>query len=302
MGYFVFFCRDRKIAHKRAYRNLGRGTMATLTGVLLDTDGLAPNPWRRWPRGCPISGPIPVTKPGDICPRFAHSHIYFRALQTPYFDAGSTAVIISGEVRAEIDDHTGAFTVTLNQGNYECWVGSDCFQINIPTDAGNFLLQNVIISDMNFLPPALNTYQGTFPSTAADFVLPANAVSYTGLPVATGWTQVVQGPGKYQIEAAVMILATSRGNGAQDNEIYTFYLWDSTNLVVVGLEVTAANIFTGTQGQMILRGTVNIAGPTTILLEVYGARNPNDVDQTPAPASVGTVVMEQSSISITRLS
>ena len=280
--------------------------MATLNGTILNTDGSAPNPWESSRRACPMPGPVPVTRAGDTTPRLAASHIYFWPLQTPYVDGA--AIVTSGPVRARIswetdagDPAPGSFTVTLNQGVYGCEVGGDEFQITIPSDIGVFELQNVITSTMNFLPTASNVYQGNFPATAADFVLPANAVGVIGAPVATGWTQVVQGPGKYQIEAAVMVLGTSRGNGQQDNETYTLYLQDTTHNVLVGQQVSVENIFTGTQGQIILRGTVTIAGASQVLLEVYAAGNPTADDPTPAPLSVGTIIMEQSSMSITRL-
>jgi hypothetical protein len=276
--------------------------VATLNGTILNSAGLAPSPWQRWPRGCPLPGPIPVTRGGDLNPVVAHSHIYFRPLQTPYVDTGlAGALVIGGSLRARIDGRTGAFTLQINQGNYAVTVGAECFEINIPSDAGTFTLAACILTAMTFQPPGSNTYQGNFPSAAANFVLPANAVNNTGVPVATAWTQVVQGPGKFQIVALLTILATTRGNGAQDNEVYTAYLWDTTDAVMVGLEVSVENIFTGTQGQMIVSGTVTILGATQILLEVYAAGNPNVVDQTAAPLSVGTIVMGQSSISITRL-
>ncbi len=276
--------------------------MAMLNGIILRSDGTAPNPCQRWPEGCPMPGPIPTSRAGDLNNSVAHSHIYFRPIQTPFVDIGqNNAIIIGGVRRARIDAETGAFTIQLLQGNYSVAVGAEVFEINIPSDAGTFELSACIVTAMNFQPPASNTYQGNFPSTADDFVLPANAVNNPGAPVATGWTQIVQGPGKFQIEASVMVYATSRDGNQQDNETYTAYLWDSTDAVIVGQTVTVDNIFTGTQGQIVLRGTVNIVGATQILLEVYAAGNPNTADQSAAPNSVGTILMDQSSISITRL-
>lgn len=280
--------------------------MATLNGTIFKIDGTAPNPWHTLPRGCPQPGPVAIAPSANFNPRFAKAHIYFQPCQTPFLDTNDEtsdgeAVIVTSEIRAEIDDQTGEFSVTLLAGNYKCTVGADEFLINIPSDSGTFELQNVITDGVNLLPPASNANQGTFPSTAEDFVLPANAVGVTGAPVATGWTQTVYGPGKFVVTAVVSIQATSRGNGAEDNEIYTAFLQDTTNNVQIGLEVCVQNIFTGATGQIILTGTVNIAGDSNVLLEVYAAGNPNTSDQTAAPDSVGTVIMGQCQINIQRL-
>jgi hypothetical protein len=282
--------------------------VATLNGTILKSDGSAPSPWSLRDGalpGCPISGPIANARPGDIHFVAAKSHIYFRLVGAPFVDgAAGGAVVAGGATRALIDPKTGAFSATLLAGNYRCTVGADEFDINIPADAGVFNLSDagIITGGLAVMPPASNANQGTYPAGAEDFVLPANAVGAIGNPVATGWTQTVYGPGKFQISAVLSILATSRGGGAEDNDIFTAYIWDSTHGVQIGQAVTVQTIFTGDQGQLLLTGTIMIAGASNVLLEVYAAGNPTAADPTPAPDSVGTIVMEQSSISIARLS
>jgi len=278
--------------------------MATLNGTILKSDGTAPNPWRDSRRACPLPGPVPVTRAGDIYPKVAHSHIYFWPVGTPYLAAPGSQLISQGDLplRARISAKDGSFSINLLAGYYRCTVGRNEFSIIIPAGEGPFELQNVI-TDTAYVPPAVEAGQvGTFIPAVADFVLPANAVNVAGAPVATGWTQTVYGPGTFSISAILNIEATSRGNGAEDNDIFTAYLWDSTNGVQVGAAVTVSNIFTGAQGTLTLMGTITIApGAPNVLLEIYAAGNPNAGDQTAAPDSVGIILMAQSSITITPL-
>jgi hypothetical protein len=279
--------------------------MATLNGTILDINGKPPGPFNQDGRGCPRPGPVPVNTNGSIDPIWATSHIYFRPIQTPFIDsAQANALILSSQrTRARIDCKTGAFTVDLAVGNYIATVGRDSFAINIPADVGVFNLfdAGIITSPMNFAPPASNANQGTFVSQAADFVLPANPVGDPGAPVATGWTKIVYGPGKFQICATLSILATSRDGNQQDNEQYTALLYDVTDAVQVGASATVENIFTGATGQLTIAGTITIAGATNVTIAIYAAGNPNTTDPTAAPNSVGTVKMAASSISIARL-
>lgn len=279
--------------------------MATLNGIIFNINGKPPGPFNMDGRGCPRPGPTPVNKNGQIQPIWASSHIYFRPIQTPFIDSAQTnALILTTEwTRAKINSTTGAFTVGLAAGNYCATVGRNSFTINIASDAGTYNLSDagVITSPMNFAPPAANANQGTFVSLAADFVLPANPVGDTGAPVATGWTQTVYGPGKFQICATLSILATSRDGNQSDNDIFTAFLYDATNNVQIGAAVSVENIFTGGIGQLTVAGTITIAGATNVLVAVYCAGNPTTADPTAAPNSVGTVKMDASSISIARL-
>lgn len=225
--------------------------------------------------------------------------LFFRPLNTPYYIA---AGVVTTEWPSVTSDEDGEFSIELSAGYYEVTVGQDKFEINVESDAGTYDIED-IATDLNLMPPASNTNQGTFDIDGDDFELPSNSLETPGSPVATGWTQTVYGPGKFQIEACIMIQATSRdvANGINENEKYTAYIKNVTGNTQLGQSRTVQDIYTGTKGQMILRATLEIATATNVLIEIYAAGNPNTDNDADSLNSVGTLIAAESTISISRL-